>query len=66
MRQRLGAKKHKKCEQWAGKKYISCSVRGGSTHFLAMCWLTDSDCDYVNYKTGEVYPAILSGKFVKK
>ncbi len=64
MRQRLGKKKHAKCEQIADKKYSSCLVRGGTEHFKALCWFSNKDADYVNYKTGKTEQAIRGGQFV--
>ena len=56
-RQKLGKKKHKKCEEITGKKYDGCLVRGGQTHYTAICvYYDEKDIqhhDYVNYKTGE-------------
>jgi hypothetical protein len=53
---RLGAKKHKICEEITGKKYDICLVRGGHEHFWATCCINTEHGqyrDYVNYKTGE-------------
>lgn len=56
-RQRLGKKKHKKCEDITGKKYEMCLVRGGTEHFWATCTYEDDEgnqkSDWVNYQTGE-------------
>lgn len=64
MRQRLGKKKHAKCERITGKKYLSCLVRGGTEHFRALCWFSNKDADYVNYKTGRIKAAVRNGQFV--
>ena len=60
----LGPKKHKLCEQVTGKKYHVCYTRGGSVHFLAECWYSERDADYVNYKYKVWFPTIRDGQRV--
>lgn len=54
-RQRLGFKKHKRCEEIGGREYTACLVTGG-THDWAICVYPEdhSRADLVNYRTGEI------------
>lgn len=61
MKNLLGPKKHKLCEEILGKKCIVCYTRGGSVHFLAECWWSERDADYVNYKYKVSFPTIRDG-----
>lgn len=60
MRCKLGTKKHRRCEEIAGRKFTDCLTRGGQPHFWAICvWYNEKNpeeqfCLYVNYKTREV------------
>jgi hypothetical protein len=55
--QRLGPKKHRRCEEITGQKYDRCIVRAGDPHFWADCVRRDGEtCDFVNYRTGEWEP----------
>ena len=55
MKQRLGKKKHKRCEQIASKEFSVCYTRGGRAHYVAQCFTKDKSGIYwVNYKTGEI------------
>ena len=57
MRQRLGLKKHKLCENIGKKKYDSCFVRGNTTHYVALCSYQQDGKQYtdaINYKTRQV------------
>lgn len=53
MRNKLGFKKHKKCEQITKKMYEVCYSSENET--IAKCIYIDNGykCDLVNYKTGE-------------
>ena len=62
MKQRLGEKKLKLCQQIGGKDYFVCFVRGGRPHFQAECWYTQHDADWVNYRTGECEAYVRDGK----
>ncbi len=64
-KQRLGPKKHARCESVTGRKYRSCYVRGGWEHFNAECWWEDGkNADDVNWKAGTWTPGIRNGQFV--
>ncbi len=69
MKQRLGKKRHRRCEAIGGRTYRSCYVRGGWPHGQAECWFgegdTVRDADIVNYltATGPV-PLYRDGKMV--
>lgn len=60
MRQALGYKKQKRCEEITGRKYLSCWVRGGEEHYQALCWFTNKDADLVNYKERIFIPNYVS------
>ncbi len=64
MRCPLGTKKLAKCSAIAGVAYLSGSVRGGSEHYVAQCWRSDVDADWVNYKLGTWGASIRNGKSV--
>lgn len=71
MRCKLGPKKHRRCEEIAGRKYEDCLVRGGQTHFVAQCVRFPDDSgrritDLINYKTGEFLQADIWLSFFKK
>ena len=66
MRQRLGENKHRKCEDITGKTYTSCLVRGNSKHYWAICWYSEQDADWVNYKTREWEAYIRDGQSMSK
>lgn len=72
MKQRLGEKKHKRCEAVTGRTYRGCYTRGGWGHFWAECWFGGDtgeparDADMVNYRTGEHYPDIRAGQRVPR
>jgi hypothetical protein len=63
MKQVIGEKKHKLCEQIGGRKYQVCYTQK-HMHFIAECWFTTRDADYVNYKNRWCQPKIRDGKLV--
>lgn len=69
MKQRLGAKKHKRCEVIGGRTYRACYTSGHYGHGVAECWFGDGDCihdaDYVNYTASTVIPKIRGGRLVE-
>ncbi len=66
MKQILGKKKHKLCEQIGMKKYSVCYVSAKYGHYVAECWINTHDADYVNYDKGYCYPKIRDGQLVTK
>lgn len=56
-KQRLGKRKHKRCECITGRKYDACFVRGGHKHYVATCiseeYHKGLKYDRVNYETIE-------------
>jgi len=65
MKQKLGEKKLKRCQQIGGKDYYVCYVRGGRPHFQAECWYVHRGAnwaDWVNYRTGECEAYVRDGK----
>jgi len=55
MKCKLGPKKHARCEQYAGKKFDYCLVRGGWDHYWSLCITREPYTElWVNYKTGEI------------
>ena len=58
MKNKIGGKLHKKCEEIANKKYSSCWVSGHYPHYQAECWLSRQDADWVDYKEKEVLDVI--------
>lgn len=68
MKQRLGAKKHKKCEAIGGRAYRACYTSGHYGHGVAECWYGEGECvkdaDVVNYHVGTVQPKIRAGEYV--
>lgn len=68
MKQRLGMKKHRLCEQIAGRSYRACYTSGHYGHGWAECWYGEgervSDADYVNYQTRDLQPKIRDGRHV--
>jgi hypothetical protein len=69
VKQRLGDKKHKKCEAIAGKSYRACYTSGNYGHGVAECWYGDGevvrDADWVNYRTDSVEPKVRDGQYVR-
>jgi hypothetical protein len=61
-RQKLGPKKHARCEQIGGRPYFACLTRGGQEHYTAICTFYDAEdtkhlhqhCDRIDYKNGIV------------
>ncbi len=57
MKQRLGKRKHARCEAVTGKTYRACYANGAREHYWAECWFGDGECvndaDDVNWMTGE-------------
>lgn len=68
MKQVLGAKKHRLCEQIAGRAYRRCYTSGHYGHGIAECWFGDGDpvrdADTVNYVARTVAPKIRDGQHV--
>ena len=64
MRQRLGANKLARCCAVSGRNYSVALVRGNTQHFVARCWYSDRDADYVNYKAGWWEPLTRNGQCV--
>jgi hypothetical protein len=66
MKQRLGEKKHRLCEQIADRPYRRCYTSGHYGHGIAECWFGDGDplrdADEVNYVTRTVRPKIRDGQ----
>lgn len=54
MKCKLGEKKLRKCSKILGVEVIKGFVRGGWTHFWAMCFDDYGYGYWVNYKTGEI------------
>lgn len=65
MKQRLGKKKHKLCEEIAGKKYTQCWTSAKYGHFIAECWIDSSNADYVNWKKQTMKPKIRDGQLLR-
>jgi hypothetical protein len=65
MKQRLGAKKHARCERIAGRPYRACYTSGNYGHGLAECWFGVGECvrdaDWVDYVQGTVAPKYRDG-----
>ena len=57
-RQKLGPKKHARCEQIGGRPYFACLTRGGQEHYTALCTFYDEAGrqfhDVIDYKRGAV------------
>ena len=49
MKQRLGEKKHRLCEEISGKSYTQCWTSAKYGHFIAECWIDTSNADRINY-----------------
>lgn len=68
MKQRLGARKHKRCETVGGRAYRACYTSGHYGHGIAECWFGDGECvhdaDSVDYVRGTVEPKIRAGQYV--
>ena len=68
-RQKLGPKKHARCEAIGGRKYHACLVRGGSPHFEALCIFYEESglqsCDRVNYKEEWAEPETRDGVYIE-
>jgi len=65
VKQRLGAKKHKKCELLAGMSFQACFTRGGWEHGEAECWSDRHNAWEVNYLKGGVPVQIIKdGRFI--
>lgn len=60
--QKLGPKKHARCERIGGRPYYACLTRGGRQHHTAICtFYAEGDekhlhqfCDFIDYRNGIV------------
>lgn len=68
MKQRLGDKKHKRCEAISGLSYRACYTSGNYGHGIAECWFGEGelvrDADAVDYVKGTFAPKIRDGVYV--
>lgn len=70
MKQAIGLKLLRRVSKLGGKEYYSGFVHAGKNqHYWADCWWIEKgsalNCDWVNYKTGQVEPFILRGELVR-
>jgi hypothetical protein len=68
MKQRLGEKKQRWCEEIAGRPYQACYVSAKWGHFVAECWFGEGerllDCDHVDWAGKTHEPKIRGGQIV--
>jgi hypothetical protein len=55
----LGTKKVRLCNEIGGKPYTTC--RPCYVHYVARCWFTEDDADWVDYRNRIVVPAVRAG-----
>jgi len=62
MKQLLGKKKTELCKKIGDKNYFHCWTSGSYPHYVAECWYSTKDADYVNYRLHKFWPTIRDGQ----